>query len=119
VLVIFPPRCSISCSCERGRRDAYLQFIGAAGTCHTRLREIAQDPGAVANLEEATRAALTDAAVYDARERLYIEASPAVAGKGQAMFEWLRELRRAERSLRAGGLRRVASAATRCLSLPG
>ncbi|MFG3499474.1 CchlQ [Streptomyces sp. NPDC047928] len=77
------------------RRAVYLEFITAAEACHSRLRQIAQDPGSEADLEAATRAALSDAAVYEARERLFIEATTAVAGAGQAMFERLRALQRA------------------------
>jgi hypothetical protein len=77
------------------RRDVYLHFIAAAGACHTRLRAIAQDPRGAGALEEASRAALADTGLYDARERLFIEASPAVAKRGQEMFERLRSLRRA------------------------
>jgi hypothetical protein len=58
------------------------------------LRQLAQDPGVGADLEAASRAALTDARLYEVRERLFIDASPAVAGAGQAMFERLRGLRR-------------------------
>jgi hypothetical protein len=79
---------------EGRHREAYLGFISAAGTCHSRLREIAQDPAAIADVEDASRAALADGGVYDARERLFIEASPAVAKMGQEMYERLRELRR-------------------------
>ena len=76
------------------RREAYIEFISAAGAAHTQLRQLAQDPGAGADLEAASRTALTDARLYEVRERLYIDASPAVAGAGQAMFERLRALRR-------------------------
>ncbi|MFG2224999.1 CchlQ [Streptomyces sp. NPDC048644] len=76
------------------RRAVYIEFISAAGVCHARLRQIAQDPGAEPDLEAATRAALADATLYDVRERLYIDASAAVAGAGQAMFERLRDLQR-------------------------
>ncbi|MET7619797.1 CchlQ [Streptomyces sp. NPDC005408] len=77
------------------RRAVYIEFIAAAGACHARLREIAQAPGAEADLDAATRAALSDAAIYEVRERLFIDASAAVAGAGQAMFEQLRALQRA------------------------
>jgi hypothetical protein len=50
--------------------------------------------GAGTDLEAATRAALSEASVYEARERLFIDATTAVAGAGQAMFEWLRALQR-------------------------
>jgi hypothetical protein len=76
------------------RREVYIEFISAAGAAHTQLRQLAQDPGAGTDLEAASRAALTDARLYEVRERLYIDASPAVASAGQAMFERLRELRR-------------------------
>jgi hypothetical protein len=76
------------------RREAYIEFISAAGAAHTQLRQLAQDAGAGADLEAASRTALTDARLYEVRERLYIDASPAVAGAGQAMFERLRALRR-------------------------
>ena len=71
-----------------------LAVITAAGAAHTQLRQLAQEPGAGADLEAASRAALTDARLYEVRERLFIDASPAVAGAGQAMFERLRGLRR-------------------------
>jgi hypothetical protein len=80
----------------------YIEFITAAGACHARLRETAKSgPGGVdcpdgagTDLEAATRAALSEASVYEARERLFIDATTAVAGAGQAMFEWLRALQR-------------------------
>jgi hypothetical protein len=80
---------------ETRRREVYIQFITAAGTCHTRLRQLAQDPSAATDLEAVSRAALTDAGLYEIRERLFIDASSAVAGAGQTMFEGLRELRHA------------------------
>ncbi|MFD7445505.1 CchlQ [Streptomyces sp. NPDC059909] len=73
----------------------YIEFIAAAGACHARLRQVAEDPGAEADLDAVTRAALNDAGIYEARERLFIDASTAVAGAGQAMFERLRALQRA------------------------
>ncbi|WP_405020307.1 CchlQ [Kitasatospora sp. NBC_00070] len=83
------------------RREVYTAFIAAAGTAHTQLVKLAQaaaaDPGPAgpAGLaESASRAALVDSGVYDARERLYIDASEAVAGAGQRMFQQLRALRR-------------------------
>lgn len=75
------------------RRTVYMEFIAAAGTCHARLRRLAQDPDAEPDLDAASRAALSDAGVYEARERLFIDASTAVAGAGQKMFEHLRALR--------------------------
>jgi hypothetical protein len=96
----------------------YIEFITAAGACHARLREIAKSgPGAGTgngpggagtdlaetgtdheaagtDLEAATRAALSEASVYEVRERLFIDATAAVAGAGQAMFERLRALQR-------------------------
>jgi hypothetical protein len=80
---------------ETRRREVYIQFITAAGICHARLRQLAQDPDAAADLEADSRAALTDAGLYEIRERLFIDASSAVAGAGQTMFERLRELRHA------------------------
>ncbi|MFK4227849.1 CchlQ [Streptomyces sp. NPDC019890] len=77
------------------RRAVYIEFITAAGTCHARLRQIAEVPGAEACLDTATRAALSDAAIYEVRERLFIDATAAVASAGQAMFEQLRALQRA------------------------
>ncbi len=77
------------------RRAVYIEFISAAEACHSRLRQIAQGPSSGAELEGATRAALTDAAIYEARERLFIEATATVASAGQAMFERLRALQRA------------------------
>ncbi|MEV6396982.1 CchlQ [Streptomyces sp. NPDC051907] len=77
------------------RRAVYIEFIAAAGVCHARLRQIAQDPGAEPDLDAAARAALSDAGVYEARERLFIDAADDVAGAGQAMFERLRSLQRA------------------------
>ncbi|WP_327327890.1 CchlQ [Streptomyces sp. NBC_01210] len=77
------------------RRAVYIEFIGAAGACHARLRQIAQAPGAEVDLGTATRAALSDAAIYEVRERLFIDATAAVAGAGQVMFEQLRALQRA------------------------
>ncbi|MGW7517764.1 CchlQ [Streptomyces sp. NPDC054796] len=77
------------------RRTVYIEFIAAAEAGHARLRQLAQNPGAEPDLDAATRAALSDATIYEARERLFIEASTAVAGAGQAMFERLRGLQRA------------------------
>ncbi|UZJ30554.1 CchlQ [Streptomyces endophytica] len=81
-------------SAER-RRAVYIEFISAAGVCHARLRQIAQGAGDGAENESAARAALTDAGIHEVRERLFIDASTAVAGAGQAMFERLRALQRA------------------------
>ncbi|MDJ0347133.1 CchlQ [Streptomyces sp. H10-C2] len=77
------------------RRAVYIEFITAAGACHARLRHIAQDPSAEPDLDAVTRAVLSDTGIYDARERLFIDAATAVAGAGQAMFEQLRNLQRA------------------------
>ncbi|MFI6766874.1 CchlQ [Streptomyces sp. NPDC050355] len=77
------------------RRALYLDFIRAAGVCHARLRQIAQDPDAEPDLDAAARAAMDDAKIHEVRESLYIDASTAVAGAGQTMFERLRALRRA------------------------
>ncbi|WP_189554661.1 CchlQ [Streptomyces lavendofoliae] len=77
------------------RRDVYTEFITAAGTAHTELRRLAQRGAATTDLEEASRLALTDARVYEVRERLFIDASARVAGAGQTLFERLRALRRA------------------------
>ncbi|KPC60297.1 hypothetical protein [Streptomyces chattanoogensis] len=82
-------------SVEARRRAVYIEFITAAGACHTRLRQIAQAPGAEADLDASTRAALNDAAIYEVRERLFIDATTDVASAGQAMFERLRTLQRA------------------------
>lgn len=77
------------------RRAVYIEFITAAEACHARLRQIAQAPGIEVDLATATRAALSDAAIYEARERLFINATTAVASAGQAMFEQLRAFQRA------------------------
>ncbi|MEV0371809.1 CchlQ [Streptomyces sp. NPDC050636] len=77
------------------RRAVYIEFITAAGVCHARLRQIAQAPGAEADLDTASRAALSDAGIYEVRERLFIDATTAVASAGQAMFEQLRALQHA------------------------
>ena len=77
------------------RRAVYIAFITAAEACHARLRQIAQAPGTAADLDAVTRAALNDAAIYEARERLFIDATADVASAGQAMFEQLRALQRA------------------------
>ena len=77
------------------RREAYIDFIAAAGAAHTQLRRLAQAPDAATDLESASRAALTEARLYEVRERLFIDASATVAGAGQAMFEQLRALRSA------------------------
>ncbi len=76
------------------RREVYIDFITAAGTAHTQLRRLAQSAGTATDLEAASRTALVDARIYEARERLFIDSSPRVAGAGQAMFEHLRALRR-------------------------
>ncbi|MER5885892.1 CchlQ [Streptomyces sp. NPDC001941] len=76
------------------RRGVYTEFIAAAGSAHTELRRLAQDGSGARDLEEATRAALTDARVYEVRERLFIDASSRIAGAGQTMFERLRALRK-------------------------
>jgi len=80
---------------EARRREVYIAFITAAGASHAQLRQLVQDPGTTTDLEAASRAALTDAGLYEVRERLFIDARSEVAGAGQAMFERLRELRRA------------------------
>ncbi|MET8678604.1 CchlQ [Streptomyces sp. NPDC004647] len=77
------------------RRAVYIQFITAAEACHARLRQIAQAPSTEVDPDRATRAALSDAAIYEARERLFIDATTVVARAGQAMFEKLRALQRA------------------------
>ncbi|MFF9480936.1 CchlQ [Streptomyces sp. NPDC014733] len=76
------------------RRAVYLEFITAAEACHTRLRALAKDAGA-GDPEAAGRAALSEAGIYEARERLFLEATTGVAGAGQAMFERLRAVQRA------------------------
>ncbi|MFJ6793723.1 CchlQ [Streptomyces sp. NPDC091268] len=75
------------------RREVYTEFIAAAGAAHTELRRLAQHPAGAADLEEASRLALTDARVYEVRERLFLDASAVIAGAGQTMFERLRALR--------------------------
>lgn len=76
------------------RRDVYTEFIAAAGAAHTELRRLAQSGAEVIDLEEASRLALTDARIYEVRERLFLDASARIAGTGQTMFERLRALRR-------------------------
>ncbi|MEU2075496.1 CchlQ [Streptomyces sp. NPDC013489] len=76
------------------RRDVYTEFIAAAGAAHTELRHLAQSGDETIDLEEATRLALTDARIYEVRERLFLDASARIAGTGQTMFESLRALRR-------------------------
>ncbi|MFI6938758.1 CchlQ [Streptomyces sp. NPDC050418] len=73
------------------RRAIYLEFIAAAGVCHAALRAL--DP-ADDDVAAKARAALADCGIYEARERLYIDASAAVAGAGQKMFEQLSALQR-------------------------
>ncbi|MEV5751546.1 hypothetical protein AB0L00_27300 [Actinoallomurus sp. NPDC052308] len=84
---------------RRGRqtrsRDLYAQFIVAAGACHTRLRQIAQEPGGQPDLDAVTRDALTEAGIHEIRERLFIDATENVAAAGQTLYERLRDLRRA------------------------
>ncbi|QKW08443.1 CchlQ [Streptomyces sp. NA04227] len=86
---------------EERRREVYVEFITAVGTCHARLRELAQTPppeeppGSPTGQEAAARAALTDSAVYEVRERLFLDASATVAAAGQEMFEHLRAVQRA------------------------
>lgn len=82
-------------SSEARRRAVYIEFISAAGVCHARLRQIAQAPDAEADLEAATRAALNEAALYEVRERLFIDATTVVASAGQEMFAQLRGVQRA------------------------
>ncbi|MFG3699524.1 hypothetical protein ACGF5C_16615 [Micromonospora sp. NPDC047620] len=79
---------------EARSRDLYIQFIVAAGICHTRLREIAQSADQHANREIDSRSALAEARIYEIRERLFIDAAPAVAAAGQIMFERLRAMRK-------------------------
>ncbi|MEV7414763.1 CchlQ [Streptomyces sp. NPDC089919] len=76
------------------RRDVYTEFIAAAGSAHAELRRLAEYGAGAAGLEEATRAALAEARIYEVRERLFIDASARIAGAGQTMFERLRGLRR-------------------------
>lgn len=79
---------------EARRRDVYTEFITAAGAAHTELRRLAQGGAGQSGLEEASRAALTDARIYEVRERLFLDASTRIAGAGQTMFEHLRALRK-------------------------
>ncbi|MFJ7990411.1 CchlQ [Streptomyces sp. NPDC096351] len=81
-------------SLQSRRRDVYTEFIAAAGAAHTELRRLAQSGAGTTDLEEATRLALTDARIYEVRERLFLDASARIAGAGQTMFESLRALRR-------------------------
>ncbi|MEU1088871.1 CchlQ [Streptomyces sp. NPDC005576] len=76
------------------RRDVYTEFIAAAGVAHTELRRLAQSGAEATHLEEASRLALTNARIYEVRERLFLDASARIAGTGQTMFERLRALRR-------------------------
>ncbi|MET7388941.1 CchlQ [Streptomyces sp. NPDC005529] len=77
------------------RREVYTEFITAAGTAHTELRRLAQTSAPSSDLEQASRLALTDARIYEVRERLFLDASARIAGTGQTMFERLRALRSA------------------------
>lgn len=79
---------------ESRSRDVYVQFIVAAGACHTRLREITQLSVSV-DRAAATQEAFTAAGIYPIRERLFIDASDRVAAAGQALFERLRAVRKA------------------------
>ncbi|MER6910173.1 CchlQ [Streptomyces sp. NPDC000594] len=79
---------------DERRRAVYTDFIGAAGECHAELRRIARRPAEHPDPAGAARDALRTAAVHEVRERLFIEATTAVAGAGQAMFERLRALQR-------------------------
>ncbi|UFQ14305.1 MULTISPECIES: CchlQ [Streptomyces] len=81
-------------SLQARRRDVYTEFITAAGEAHTQLRRLAQNGAGATDLEEASRSALTNARVYEVRERLFLGASSRVAGTGQTMFERLRALRK-------------------------
>ncbi|MEU3460429.1 CchlQ [Streptomyces sp. NPDC006733] len=81
-------------SLQARRRDVYTEFIAAAGAAHTELRRLAQNGAGAAGLEEASRAALTDARIYEVRERLFLDASARIAATGQTMFERLRALRK-------------------------
>ncbi|MFB6438273.1 CchlQ [Streptomyces sp. NPDC056411] len=91
---------------ETRRRAVYIEFIGAAGVCHARLRQIAQDPEAEDDVAVAARGALREAGIHEVRERLFIDASTAVAGAGQVMFERLRAVQRVV----AGGARQTSAA---------
>ncbi|MBC9715062.1 CchlQ [Streptomyces sp. TRM66268-LWL] len=75
------------------RRAIYLDFIAAAEVCHTRLRAL-RDAGADTDLAAESRAALAASGIYEARERLFIDASTGAASAGQAMFEQLRRFQR-------------------------
>ncbi|MFE7483830.1 CchlQ [Streptomyces sp. NPDC012600] len=76
------------------RRAVYIEFISAVGECHSRLRQIAQDQDTSLDPDRAARTALSEAAVHEVRERLFIDASAEVAGAGQAMFARLRAVQR-------------------------
>jgi hypothetical protein len=80
---------------ETRARDLYVEFIVAAGVCHTRLRRLAQESSSQFDLDTATRDALIEAGISEIRERLFIDASENVAAAGQALYERLRALRRA------------------------
>ncbi|MFD3648980.1 CchlQ [Streptomyces cyaneofuscatus] len=76
------------------RRAVYIEFISAVGDCHSRLRQIAQDQDTATDPDRAARAALSETAVHEVRERFFIDASADVAGAGQAMFAQLRAVQR-------------------------
>ncbi|MFE5730438.1 CchlQ [Streptomyces sp. NPDC056528] len=78
---------------QERRREVYTDFIAATGAAHTELRRLAQSGGGD-GLEGASRSALTDARVYEVRERLFLDGSAGIAAAGQTMFEHLRALRR-------------------------
>ncbi|GAA4704008.1 hypothetical protein Prum_021940 [Phytohabitans rumicis] len=88
-------RNEVDSSRRQRRRDLYVDFIVAAGLCHTRLRQLAEHNDSGTDQEQRSRAALTEAGIYEARERLFIDGTPAVTATGQTMFERLRALRRA------------------------
>lgn len=67
------------------RRAVHTEFIGPAGLCHARLRQLAQAPDTAADLDAASRAALTDAALCEVWERLFIDVTAEVAGAGQLL----------------------------------
>ncbi|MFJ9111246.1 hypothetical protein [Streptomyces sp. NPDC102283] len=79
---------------QERRRAVYIEFIAAAGRCHTRLRGIAQAQGPAVDPDLPARAAFDEAAVHEVRERFFIDASADVAGAGQAMFQQLRPVQR-------------------------
>jgi hypothetical protein len=78
------------------RRQGYLDFLLALNAGHERLRDVART-GGNGDLRTATARAVTEAKVYEGREKLLMSADRAVATAGERAFQGLLRVRDAIR----------------------